>query len=95
MIFTGISGMPNYRQPMRYFFHIFDGPKVFPDEGGSSLSGPEIAVAQAKALALELTKAGALCRSNLVLVLDETGSIVFKCWAACHEPRLTNAWQVG
>jgi hypothetical protein len=95
MIVTGIPGMPNYRQPMRYFFHIFDGPKVFPDEGGSSLSGPEIAVAQAKALALELTKAGALCRSNLVLVLDETGSIVFKCWAARHEPRSTNAWQVG
>jgi hypothetical protein len=73
---------------MRYFFHICDGPKVHPDEGGSSLSSPEIAVRQAKALALELTKAGALCRSNLVLVLDETGSIIFKCWAAAmnHAP---------
>jgi hypothetical protein len=81
-IFTGIPDIPNYTHPMRYFFHIFDGPKVHPDEGGSSLSSPEIAVRQAKALALELTKAGALCRSNLVLVLDETGSVIFKCWAA-------------
>jgi hypothetical protein len=80
MIFTGIFDMPNYRQPMRYFFHIFDGPKVYPDEGGSSLSGPEMAVLQAKTLALELRKAGALCRSNLVVVLDETGSIIFNCW---------------
>src|ERR1700730_3772097 len=80
MIFTGIFDMPNYRQPMRYFFHIFDGPKVYPDEGGSSLSGPEMAVLQAKTLALELRKAGALCRSNVVLVLDETGSIIFNCW---------------
>lgn len=39
MIFTGIFDMPNYRQPMRYFFHIFDGPKVYPDEGGSSPLG--------------------------------------------------------
>jgi hypothetical protein len=61
---TGIPDIPNYRRPMRYFFHILDGPKVFPDEGGSNLSGPEIAVLQAKALALELTKAGAFCRSN-------------------------------
>lgn len=88
MIFTGNFVMPNYRRPMRYFFHIFDGPKVYPDEGGSSLSGPEMAVLQAKTLALELTKAGALCRSNLVLVLDETGSIIFNCWvrAMSHAP---------
>jgi hypothetical protein len=71
---------------MQYFFHILDGPKVFPDEGGSNLSSPEIAVRQAKALAHELTKAGALCLSNQVLVLDETGSIIFKCRAACNEP---------
>ena len=87
--------MPNYRQPMRYFFHIFDGPKVFPDEAGSSLSSPAIAVQQAKALARELTTAGALCRSNLVLVLDETGDIIFKCWAACNELRSTAGLQVG
>lgn len=80
---------------MRYFFHIFDGPKVFPDEAGSSLSSPEIAVQQAKALARELTMAGALCRSNLVLVFDETGNIIFKCWAACNQLRSSNGWQIG
>jgi hypothetical protein len=43
---------------MRYFFHIFDGPKVFPDEDGNRLSSPELAIRQAKALAVELSKAG-------------------------------------
>ena len=73
---------------MRYFFHIFDGPKVYPDEGGNSLSGPEMAVLQAKTLTFELRKAGALCRSNLVLVLDETGRIIFNCWvrSKSHTP---------
>src|ERR1700733_3663447 len=80
MIFTGIFDLPNYRRPMRYFFHILDGPKVYPDECGISFSGPELAVLQARSLALELRKAGALCRSNLVLVLDETGGIIFNCW---------------
>jgi hypothetical protein len=93
--FTGIRRRPNYRQPVRYFFHIFDGPKVFPDESGNSLSSPEIAVQQAKALTRELAMAGALCRSHLVLVLDETGNIICRCWAACSERRSTGGWQVG
>lgn len=42
---------------------------------------------QAESLALELRKAGALCRSNLVLVLDETGSIIFKSLDAHNESR--------
>lgn len=66
---------------MRYFFHIFDGPKVFPDEEGSRLSCPELAVIQAKVLAAELSKAGEFCRSNLVFVLDENGNNVFGCRA--------------
>ena len=64
---------------MRYFFHIFDGPKIFPDEDESRLLSPELAILQAKALAVELGKAGELCRSNLVFVLDENGSNVFGC----------------
>ena len=64
---------------MRYFFHIFDGPKVFPDENGSRLSESELAVLQAKALAVELSKAGEFCRSNLVFVLDENGNNIFGC----------------
>ena len=64
---------------MRYFFHIFDGPKVFPDENGNRLPSPELAVLKAKALAVELRKAGEFCRSNLVFVLDENGNNVFGC----------------
>jgi hypothetical protein len=41
---------------MRYFFHICDGPKVFPDEVGERLSSPEEAIDQAKFLAAELRK---------------------------------------
>jgi hypothetical protein len=66
---------------MRYFFHIFDGPKAFPDEDGNRLSSPELATRQAKVLAAELSKAGEFCRSNLVFVLDENGNNIFRCWA--------------
>ncbi|SFM05359.1 hypothetical protein SAMN03159423_5105 [Bradyrhizobium sp. NFR13] len=62
---------------MRYFFHILDGPKVFPDEVGSRLANPTLAITQARALATELSKAGALCRSHLVFVLDENGNRIF------------------
>jgi hypothetical protein len=67
---------------MRYFFHIVDGSKVFPDEVGNRLSGPEAAILQAKIIAAELSKAGEFCRSNLVLVLDENGRNIFRCRAA-------------
>jgi hypothetical protein len=67
---------------MRYFFHIFDGPKVFPDEDGNKLSSPELAIRQAEVLAVELSKGGEFCRSNLVFVLDENGNNIFGCRAA-------------
>jgi hypothetical protein len=67
---------------MRYFFHICDGPKVFPDEVGKSLSTPEEAIQQAKFLAAELSKAGEFCRSNLVFVVDENSHRVFDCRAS-------------
>jgi len=67
---------------MRYFFHISDGPKVFPDEVGKRLSSPEEAIDQAKCLAAELEKAGEFCRSNLVFVVDETGHLIFECRAS-------------
>jgi hypothetical protein len=66
---------------MRYFFHIFDGPKAFPDEDGNRLSSPELAIRQAKVLAAELSKAGEFCRLNLVFVLDENGTNIFRCRA--------------
>jgi hypothetical protein len=67
---------------MRYFFHILDGPKVFPDEVGRSLSSPEEAIHQAKFLAAELRKAGEFCRLNLILVVDENGQRIFECQAS-------------
>jgi hypothetical protein len=50
---------------MRYFFHICDGPKVFPDEVGERLSSPEEAIDQAKFLAAELRKAGEFCHIRI------------------------------
>ncbi|WP_170849611.1 hypothetical protein [Tardiphaga sp. OK245] len=73
----GHAALPNYWSAMRYFFHILDGPKVFSDEVGSRLSNPKLAITQAQALATELGKAGALCRSSLVFVLDENGNRIF------------------
>jgi hypothetical protein len=82
LLVTGHPPRPSYWKAMRYFFHIFDGPKVFPDEDGNRLSSPELAIRQAKVLAVELSKAGKFCRSNLVLVLDENGNSIFDCRAA-------------
>ena len=67
---------------MRYFFHICDGPKVFPDEVGERLSSPEEAIDQAKCLAAELRKAGEFCRSSLIFVVDENGHRIFECRAS-------------
>jgi hypothetical protein len=66
---------------MRYFFHICDGPKVFPDEVGERLSSPEAAIDQAKFLAAELRKAGEFCRSSFIFVLDENGHRISECRA--------------
>jgi uncharacterized protein DUF6894 len=79
LLVTGQPRRPNYWQAMKYFFHIFDGPKVFPDEDGNRLSSPELAIRQARVLAVELSKAGEFCRSDLVLVLDEHGNNIFGC----------------
>jgi hypothetical protein len=67
---------------MRYFFHIWDGQKVFPDEVGERLSSPEQAIDQARFLAAELRKAGEFCRSSVVLVVDENGHRIFECLAS-------------
>lgn len=64
---------------MRYFFHISDGPNVFPDEVGMRLSSPEEAIDQAKYLIAELRKAGEFCRTSRVFVLDEKGDRIFEC----------------
>ncbi|WP_146687885.1 DUF6894 family protein [Bradyrhizobium canariense] len=64
---------------MRYFFHVFDRPKVFSDEDGNRLSDPELAMRQAKVLAAGLDEAGEFCREDLVL--DENGNNIFGCRA--------------
>ena len=67
---------------MRYFFHICDGPKVFPDEVGKKLSNPGEAIQQAEFLAAELRKAGEFCRLSRVFVVDENGHRIFECRAS-------------
>lgn len=67
---------------MRYFFHILAGPRIFPDQDGIRLSSPQLAIVQARALVAELIKAGDLCRSDFVFVLDENGRHIFGCQAA-------------
>jgi hypothetical protein len=52
-----------------------------PDQEGSRLPSSEFAIIQAKALAVELSKGGEFCRSNLVFVLDENGNNIFGCRA--------------
>jgi hypothetical protein len=51
---------------MRYFFHIFDGSKLSPDDAGSNLPSREYAKRMAVVVADELKKGGELCRSSLV-----------------------------
>jgi len=82
LLVTGHPRRLNYWKAMRYFFHIFHGPKVFPDEDGNRLSSPELAIRQARVLAVELSKAGEFCRSSFVFVLDENGKNIFRCRAA-------------
>jgi hypothetical protein len=66
----------------RYFLHILDGSELFADEIGKSFSSSAEAVDQAQYLAAELNKAGDLCRSNLVLVVDERGRRICECRAS-------------
>ena len=91
--------MNRISKPLRYFFHILDGPKVFPDEVGESLSSQEEAIHQAGFLAAELRKAGEFCRSNVILVVDENGQRVFECQASLarrrQRPRLSIATRGG
>ena len=67
---------------MRYFFHIFDGSKMSPDDAGSNLPNLEYAKRMAMVVADELKKGGELCRSSLVIVSDENGKELFECGAS-------------
>jgi hypothetical protein len=65
-----------------YFLRVLDRSELFADEIWKSFSSSEEAVDQAQYLAAELSKAGDLRRSNLVLVVDEDGRRICECRAS-------------
>ncbi len=76
------SCLLNYWDAMRYFFHISDGSKLFPDDAGSNLPSFEYAKRMAVVVADELKKGGEFCQSSLVIVSDENGKKLFECGAS-------------
>jgi hypothetical protein len=50
---------------MRYFFHIFDGSELHPDDVGNNLPSLEHARRLAEVIADELKKGGEFSRSSL------------------------------
>jgi hypothetical protein len=49
---------------MRYFFHIFDGSEIHPDDVGSDLPSLDCAKRMAHAVADELQKGWRVCASE-------------------------------
>jgi hypothetical protein len=64
---------------MRYFFHIFDGSELHPDDVGNNLPSLEYAKRLAKVVADELKQGGEFSRSSLVIVADENDNILLEC----------------
>jgi len=74
---------------MRYFFHIFDGSELHPDDVGNNLPSLECAKRLADVVADELKKGGEFSRSSLVVVADENDDIIFACGTfkkVCGDP---------
>ena len=67
---------------MRYFFHIFDGSELHPDDVGNNLPSLECAKRLAEVVADELKKGGEFSRSSLVVVADENDNRLFECGAS-------------
>ena len=67
---------------MRYYFHIFDGSEIRPDDVGSDLPSLECAKRMAQVVAEELQKGGASPQSSLVIVADADDNILFECGAS-------------
>jgi hypothetical protein len=63
---------------MRYFFHIFDGSELHPDDVGNNLPSLEYARRLAEVVADELKRGGEFSRSSLVIVADENDNILFE-----------------
>jgi Domain of unknown function (DUF6894) len=67
---------------MRYFFHIFDGSELHPDDVGNNLTSLECAKRMAQVVADELKKDGEFSQSSVVIVADADDNILFKCGAS-------------
>ena len=67
---------------MRYYFHIFDGSVLHPDDVGNALPSFDHAKRMAEVVADELKNGGEFARSKLVVVADENDDIVFACGAS-------------
>ena len=67
---------------MLYFFHIFDGSELHPDDVGSNLPNLESAKRMAQVVADELKKGGQFSHSSLVIVADADDKILFECEAS-------------
>jgi hypothetical protein len=63
---------------MRYFFHIFDGSELHPDDVGNNLPSLEYARRLAEVVADKLKKGGEFPRSSLVIVADENDNILLE-----------------
>jgi hypothetical protein len=66
---------------MRYFFHIFDGSDLHPDDVGNNLQNLESAKRMAQVVADELKRGGQFSESSLVIVTDADDRILFE-WGA-------------
>jgi hypothetical protein len=66
---------------MRYFFHIFDGSEIHPDDVGNDLPSLDCAKRMAHAVADELQKGGVFAQASLVIVADSDDNILFECRA--------------
>jgi fructose 1,6-bisphosphatase len=67
---------------MRYFFHIFEGSELHPDDVGNNPPSLEYARRLAEVVADELRKGGEFSRSSLVIVADENDNILLECGAS-------------
>jgi hypothetical protein len=67
------------RPQMRYFFHIFDGSELHPDDVGNDLPNLASARRMAQVVADELKKGGQFSQSSLVVVTDADDKILFEC----------------
>ena len=77
---------------MRYYFHIFDGSVLHPDDVGNALPSVDYAKRMAEVVADELKNGGEFARSNLVVVADENDDISLCVWSVQNTQRFRWQW---